>query len=214
MKGLCVDIKTGDLEEIISTIDAVSQYCDAVKINLQSVLGLTLDGHKRINEKIHSYGKFSIIDAKLGDIGSTNDLAFKFYRDAGYDALTFNPYSFNITEAVEKAAPLKLYVLVLMSNPQALKLQKQKINNEYLYEKVARECVEAGAYGVVVGATVSDGDYDNVKSITGQTSVLLPGIGVQGGGIRKECLNVVGRSITDSENVRGKVKEFYERTRD
>ena len=203
MKGLCVDIKSNNLEKIIRTISEVSDYCDAIKINLQSVLGLTLDEHKQIT----SHTNFSIIDAKLGDIGYSNKLALRFYERAGYDAITFNPYSGNIKETVNNTN-MNVYVLTLMSNPEALRIQ------ENVYDLVAKESVKSKAYGVVIGATIPEKYYLNVREIIGDMSVLHPGIGKQGGGIRKNCLNVVGRSITDSKNVRRSAKKFYERTRD
>jgi orotidine-5'-phosphate decarboxylase len=212
MKGLCVDIKEGKLKDVIKTTKRVGNYCDAIKINLQAFLDFGLEEHKKINKEISKYGKYSIIDAKLGDIGHSNEKAFRFYEKAGYNALTFNPYSFNIGESVQNTS-LDLYVLVLMSNPEALDFQKQKVGRKHLYEIVAEKSVEAGAYGVVVGATVDDDDYARVKKIVRCLSILHPGVGVQKGKLRENCLNAVGRSITQAENVEEKAKWYYERTR-
>jgi len=212
LKGLCIDIKTPSLKEILELINAVGDYCDAIKINSQATIGFSLDDHRRINERVHSFNKFSIIDHKLGDIGYSNKLALRAFEDAGYDAITLNPYSFNIHETVNDTR-MKVYVLVLMSNPQAQKLQKLVIEGKRLYEIVAEESVKSGAYGVVVGATVSDEDYNRVRDIIGGMSVLHPGVGAQGGALRKDCLNVVGRSITSAKNVKAMAEWYYERTR-
>ncbi|MEA3254928.1 MAG: orotidine 5'-phosphate decarboxylase / HUMPS family protein, partial [Candidatus Altiarchaeota archaeon] len=94
---LCIglDPSPGELDgaDILSfcldMVERTSDYAVAYKPNTQFILfTLNLTQLKKLNEEIHNAGCVSILDHKLGDIGSSNEAAFYWIAKAGFDALT------------------------------------------------------------------------------------------------------------------------------
>ncbi len=79
-------------------------------------------------------------------------------------------------------------VLVRTSNPGGGELQNLRVDGEPLYSIVARRVAEHwnrnGNCAVVVGATVPD-ELAAVRAIVGDMPILIPGIGAQGGDLRR-----------------------------
>ncbi|MCG3220055.1 MAG: hypothetical protein H7641_01640, partial [Candidatus Heimdallarchaeota archaeon] len=50
----------------------VAPYASAIKMNRQYLIGLTIDEIRQLNILVHQNNMLSIIDHKLGDIGSSN----------------------------------------------------------------------------------------------------------------------------------------------
>jgi len=76
-----------------SILKAVHPCICAVKINHHLVLPLgTFDGVQQLVEKIRGQGLIAIMDAKVNDIGSTNQVIAQYYFAAGFDALIANPF--------------------------------------------------------------------------------------------------------------------------
>jgi orotidine-5'-phosphate decarboxylase len=76
-----------------TVLEQVYPYLCAVKINNHLVLPLGLfDGVKQLVEKIHSKGLLAIMDAKVNDIGNTNQVIADYYYAAGFDAIIANPF--------------------------------------------------------------------------------------------------------------------------
>ena len=72
---------------------AVSPYVCAVKINHHLTLPLgTFDGVQQLVEQIHDLGMLGIMDAKVNDIGNTNQIIADYYFAAGFDAIIANPF--------------------------------------------------------------------------------------------------------------------------
>ena len=131
-----------------------------------------------------------IYDAKRGDIGSTNqgyvDHAFD---ELGADAITVHPYLGH-----ESLAPFLecrdkgVIVLVRTSNPGSGEFQDLDVRGEPLYRVVARRVAESwyrhGNCAVVVGATYLQ-ELVEVRRIVGDMPILIPGIGAQGGDVRR-----------------------------
>ena len=66
-------------------IKAVSPNVCAVKINHHLTLPLgTFDGVQQLVEQIHSLGMLAIMDAKVNDIGNTNQIIAEYYFAAGF----------------------------------------------------------------------------------------------------------------------------------
>ncbi|MCD6215520.1 MAG: orotidine-5'-phosphate decarboxylase [Candidatus Aenigmarchaeota archaeon] len=206
----------------MSLIENTQEYVCAIKPNTQFVLfPLTFNQIRKINEKAHKYGLISILDHKIGDIGSSNDSGLSWTKKAGFDALTFSPFAGNIREATEQAHKhsIGLICLTLMSNPQSVWVQKDSLNNGMpLYEKIAYEIKEAGTDGCVVGATghVTDDNIRKIREIVGDKAVFLcPGVGAQGGNIEKllrcagrNTLIHIGRSIMYANNQKNAAMEY------
>ena len=74
-------------------LKAVHPYVCAVKINHHLVLPLgTFDGVQQLVEQIRGQGLLAIMDAKVNDIGATNQVIADYYYAAGFDALIANPF--------------------------------------------------------------------------------------------------------------------------
>jgi len=207
----------------LEMIEYAGDYACAVKINSQySLFALGFKRLSALNELIHGYGMVSILDHKLGDIGSTNDSAMYWMQKCHFDALTFSPYAGNIAEATGMAHErgLGIFVLDLMSNPEAEGFQKKcKFNKIPLYLRVAEDVSSADSDGVVVGATghVREKDIEAVrKTIGSERIILFPGVGAQGGDVKKvmavggkNILINVGRDIIYDKNPRDKVMAYH-----
>ncbi|MFW6223282.1 MAG: orotidine 5'-phosphate decarboxylase / HUMPS family protein [Spirochaetota bacterium] len=172
-------------------VGAVAPHCAAIKPNVQYWKG---PGDIEIVEEVcaaaRELGLLIIEDAKLADIGSTNDAGF-FYAARRADAVTFAPFAGNVTEAVEQAHArgLGIIVLCLMSNPEYGR-EKTKLtpgHDEPQYRRIAAEARAAGADAVVVGAPspsnhITEAELSSVRSsIGGDMVALMPGVGAQGG---------------------------------
>ena len=131
-----------------------------------------------------------IYDAKRGDIGSTNqgyaDHAFDGLRA---DAITVHPYLGR--EALDPFLGRRekgTIILVRTSNPGGGEFQDLIVGDEPLYRVVARRVAETwnqhGNCAVVVGATYPD-ELAAVRRIVGTMPILIPGIGAQGGDLRR-----------------------------
>jgi orotidine-5'-phosphate decarboxylase len=173
-------------------LEAVAPFCSALKPNVQYWKG---PGDVEVVEEVcaaaHDLGLVVIEDAKLADIGATNDAGF-FYAARRADAVTVAPFAGNLAEATEQAHHLGvgIIVLCLMSNPEYAheKLNRRvQASEEPQYERIAREAVEAGADAVVVGAPsagnhITTAELETVRRHIGaELAVLMPGVGAQGG---------------------------------
>ncbi|MEM3030801.1 MAG: orotidine-5'-phosphate decarboxylase [Candidatus Micrarchaeia archaeon] len=215
------DITDGMLAYCIDVVEKAGASCCAAKANLQFVFPFSLKQFQKLNAVIHRQGLLSILDIKLSDIGSSNAASVYWIKEAGFDALTFSPFAGNVREGVELAhqKELGVFVLTLMSNPEARHFMKGKVAGIPAYRWIAREVREAGGDGVVVGATQAGRELEEIRAIVGsETIFLVPGVGAQGGNeervIRSAGENLlinVGRSILNAEDPVKSAREFNER---
>lgn len=135
-----------------------------------------------------------ILDAKRGDIGSTAEMysieAFSRYKA---DAVTINPYLGGDTlrpflDKKEKG----IVLLCRTSNPGAGDIQDIESNGEKLYRIIAKRAAEEWNYNnnimLVVGATYPE-ELKDIRRITGDIPFLVPGIGAQGGDVKRAVKN-------------------------
>lgn len=132
-----------------------------------------------------------ILDAKRGDIGSTNEGYVKFVFDyLGADAVTIHPYLGR--EAIQPFLDRKdkgIIILVKTSNPGAGEFQDiLNKRGEPLYLTVAKNVASAwntnGNCCLVVGATYPK-ELSIIRKAVGDIPLLIPGIGKQGGDIEQ-----------------------------
>jgi len=146
---------------------------------------------------------FTICDAKRGDIGSTNDAYARAIFDGwGFDAVTLHPYVGR--EALEPFLARKDRVSIILcrtSNPGAGELQDLTVDKKPLWqviaERVSQEWNANGNCMLVVGATYPE-ELRRVREIAGDMTLLVPGIGAQGGDAKATvtaALNRVGRGM-------------------
>ncbi len=134
-----------------------------------------------------------IVDAKRGDIGTTNDGYAQFLFDViGADAITVHPYlGAEAAGAFLERSEKGIYVLCRTSNPGARELQDLQVAYDGaqvpLYEAVAhnvdrlwnanRNC------GLVVGATYPR-ELGEIRNLVPDLPLLIPGVGAQGADVQ------------------------------
>jgi len=138
-------------------------------------------------------GLLVLLDAKRGDIGSTNRAYAEAYLRTDspipVDAMTISPYT-----GVDSLEPFfttaeqhgaGLFVLARTSNPEGQSIQAARLaDGRSVADAVAAEVGrrntgdEIGSFGLVVGAAVDDRPADLARM---GGFVLAPGIGAQGG---------------------------------
>ncbi len=131
-----------------------------------------------------------LLDAKRGDIGSTNKGYVKYAYDyLGADAVTLQPYlGRQALEPFLQIADKGCFILVRTSNPGAGELQDLLIDDIPLYkivaEKIVKEWNNSGNVMLVAGATYPE-ELAEIRKIAGDTTILTPGIGAQEGTLEK-----------------------------
>jgi len=200
----------------LDIIEKTSPHACAFKLNSQYILfNLNMEQLQELNQKIHGSGSISILDHKLSDIGSSNLAAIHSASKAGFDAITFSPFAGNIKEAINQCHSngLGIFVLTLMSNPEA-RIQKEFVlSGTPIYQWIATEAKDAD--GLVVGLTnnATETEIRKIREIAGKDKILLcPGLGAQGGSADKlpegNSLVNVGRDIIYSKDPAKKASEF------
>jgi len=194
-------------------LNAVHPYICAVKINHHLVLPLSaFDGVQRLVAKIHEKGLLAIMDAKVNDIGATNQVIAEYYYAVGFDALIANPFVgweeglkplFEVSQRLGRGVILLAY----MSHKGASEGYGQTIIDSETGAKIlqyvsfAKKALKWNADGVVVGATYPQ-KITEIKQILGEkVPIYSPGIGVQGGAAETALKAgasylIVGREIT------------------
>ncbi len=131
-----------------------------------------------------------VLDSKRADIGNTNNgYVVSAFDRLGADAITVHPYFGRDALAPFLARREKgIIVLVRSSNEGSGEFQALLVDGEPLYAVVARHVVdewnEHGNCLVMAGATHVD-ELAEVRRIVGDMPILIPGIGAQGGDLRK-----------------------------
>jgi orotidine-5'-phosphate decarboxylase len=184
------DIIFGKAQKILK---AVHPYICAVKINHHLTLPLGIfDGVQELVEQIRGQGMLAIMDAKVNDIGNTNQVIAEYYFSAGFDAIIANPFVgwdeglkplFEIAKRLNRG----IILLTYMSHKGASEGYGQTILDPETGEKTlqyvsfAKKALKWGADGVVVGGTFPQ-KITEVKKILGdKIAIYSPGIGAQGG---------------------------------
>ncbi len=161
-------------------------------------LALTLDYLRKQHPDI-----LTICDAKRADIGSTNAGYVAGILDRlGFDAITLNPYlGRDALEPFLSRADKGCIVLCRTSNPGAGELQDLDIHGRPLWQIVAEQVRDQwnmrGNCMLVAGATYPD-ELRQIRDIVGEMTLLVPGIGAQGGDIEKTVhagLNTSGQGM-------------------
>ena len=198
-------------------LKAVHPYICAVKINHHLTLPLgTFDGVHQLVEQIRGQGMLAIMDAKVNDIGNTNQIIAEYYFASGFDAIIANPFVgweeglkplFDVSKRLNRGVILLTY----MSHKGASEGYGQTIIDPETglqtpqYISFAKKALKWGADGVVVGATVPQ-KIAEVKQILGQNvAIYSPGVGAQGGAAETAIRAganylIVGREITNSDD--------------
>lgn len=151
--------------------------------------------------QLHHPDILTICDAKRGDVPSTSEAyASAIFDWFGFDAVTLNPYLGK--DALQPFLSREDKVCIILcrtSNPGSGELQDMLVNGQPLWQtvahKVANEWNDKQNCMVVVGATYPD-ELKQVRQQIGDMTILLPGIGMQGG----EVEQAVRAGVSDSGN--------------
>ena len=185
----------------LTLIEACLDFVPVIKLQIAFFEQLGPEGLKilsRICKLIKNSSTLCIIDAKRGDIGSTNRAYANTFFDQSCpypcDALTVNPWLGldTIEVFLEKTNNKKgLFILVHTSNPGSHDIQEKKINNnKKVYEDLAnnlKPMIERfkgksglSSIGIVAGATYKE-QLIKLRKTLSSAPFLIPGFGAQGG---------------------------------
>ena len=218
---LALDLEDSDPSRLLTrsmdTVRSVKDLICAIKINRQLILGLGLRAVADSIIKLASeFSIPTIMDAKLNDVGHTNDFMARTYFDAGFDAIIASPvagWKDGLDKVFEAAVSRKKAVLLLtyMSNPGAegfySMMADQGNGPRPLYEVLTSLALEWRANGVIVGAT-KPRIISIVRGLLGPTlAIYCPGVGPQGGDAKTAVdagatYLIVGRAIYASADPR------------
>jgi orotidine-5'-phosphate decarboxylase len=223
--------KRGDLlTKAQKVLEIVHPHICAVKINHHLVLPLgVFDGVQHLVNRIHDKELLAIMDCKVNDIGSTNQVIADYYYAAGFDALIANPFvgwEEGLEPIFRAAHRLNRGVILLtyMSHKGAKEGYGQTICDARKgvktaqYVSFAKKALKWNADGVVVGATYPEKIREVYDILREKVPIYSPGIGAQGG-VAETALKagsrylIVGREITLAENPAAKIEEIKAFTR-
>jgi len=211
-------------------LEQVYPYICAVKLNHHLVLPLGLfNGVKSLVDKIHAKGLLAIMDAKVNDIGNTNQIIADYYYAAGFDAIIANPFIgwedglkplFEASYRQDKGVIL----LTCMSHKGAVEGYGQTVTDPATGKSVsqymlfAQKAVAYKADGAVVGATVPEKIKEIYQVLGEQVPIYSPGVGAQGGSataaIKAGAVYlIVGREIVSAENPADAARKLWALTK-
>ena len=186
---LCVGLDQGEWEFNQKIIDQTHDLVCAYKPNFAFYEALGIKGWENLKKTVeylqrYHPGVVTIADAKRADIGNTNQGYVKaIFDELGFDAVTVNPYFGK--EALQPFLERKdkgIIILCKTSNPGSGEFQ------DLIWEKVAKNVVSEWNKNnnclLVVGATYPE-ELGQIRKIVGEMTLLVPGIGAQGGEVAK-----------------------------
>ena len=187
-------------------IEQTHQYVSAYKPNIAFYEARGIDGLHELKltmEYLQSEYPdiFTICDAKRADIGSTSEAyASAIFDNLGFDSITLHPYLgkdalLPFLERDDKGC----IILCRTSNAGAIEFQDLEVDGKRLWqviaEKVSNDWNENNNCMLVVGATYPN-EMKVVRDNVGDMTLLVPGIGVQGGNVQQ--------TVTSGLNSQGK----------
>jgi orotidine-5'-phosphate decarboxylase len=225
---LALDLEDPDpsrlLKESTNIVQDVKDSICAVKINRQLILTL---GLRTVADNIvklaNGLSLPTIMDAKLNDVGHTNEFMARAYFDSGFDAIIASPvagWEDGLDKVLETANARRRGVLLLtyMSNPGAeafysLMTKDRSGDTRPVFEILAELALKWKAHGVIVGAT-RPGVISRVRQLIGPNlPIFSPGVGAQGGDAKRAVeagatYLIVGRAIYASPDPKSAAMAF------
>lgn len=181
-------------------IDQTAEYVAAFKPNTASYEVRGEQGWHELKMTAEYIQKnypniFTICDAKRADIGYTSELYARAILDnLNFDAITLHPYlgQDGIKPFLERKDKISV-ILCRTSNPgagelQDLVVQANSLPGKPLWQIIAKKVSEEWNFNhncmLVVGATYLK-ELANVRNIVGEMTLLVPGVGTQGGSVEE-----------------------------
>lgn len=195
-------------------IDETHPYTAAYKLNVAFYEALGVEGVKQLKRTVdYLYDNHPdiivIADAKRGDIGHTNQAYVRaIFDELGADAVTLHPYLGR--EALEpflERDDKACIILCRTSNPGAGDLQDLLVEGQkplwlHVAEQVTNVWNTRWNCMLVVGATYPD-EMTRVRSVVGEMTLLVPGVGAQGGNVEaviRAGINSAGKGLIVSSS--------------
>jgi orotidine-5'-phosphate decarboxylase len=151
---------------------------------------------------------FTICDAKRGDIGSTNQgYVIAILDDMGFDAMTLHAYAGRqaLKPFLDRTDKASIF-WCRSSNPGAEEFQDLQSDGKPLWqiiaEHVSQEWNTNNNCMLVAGATYPE-ELKQIRGLVGDMTLLIPGIGAQGGDVEKTVkagLNSSGKGMIISSS--------------
>lgn len=176
-------------------VEQCHEYAAAFKMNIAFYEARGDQGIKELKQtmeyiRVYYPDIFTICDCKRADIGNTNqgyvDSLFDWF---GFDAITLHPYLGE--EALQPFLERKdkgSIILCRTSNLGASELQDLIVGGKPIWQIVAERVSEVWNKNnnclLVVGATYPE-EMKKIRSLVGDMTFLVPGIGAQGGSIEE-----------------------------
>lgn len=177
-------------------IDATKDLVAIYKYNLAFFEGLGLSGLqdlKKIVDYTHSVDRLALLDGKRNDIGNSSRLYAKgIFEELEGDAITVNPYMGG--DSIQPFFDYQdkgVFILTRTSNPGAADFQSLECEGKPLYQKVVEKAIEWDKnknIGLVTGAPWPE-ELGIIRKIAPNTTLLIPGVGTQGGETEKTIRN-------------------------
>ena len=177
-----------------SIIDSTEKFAVAFKFNIAFFEAYGIDGLVSLERLIEYVNKqypdvFTIADAKRGDIGnSSSRYAIAFFEKFSFDSITVSPYMGK--DSIEPFLSFEnrhTIILALTSNSGAMDFQFISSEGKKVYEHVIVESKKwKGNENImyVIGATKAI-HLENVRKLTPNSFLLIPGVGKQGGSLEE-----------------------------
>ncbi|RZL45045.1 MAG: orotidine-5'-phosphate decarboxylase [Pedobacter sp.] len=178
-------------------IDATHDICVAYKPNTAFYESRGVKGWETLVNTWKHFPKdvFTIADAKRGDIGNTSAMyAEAFFNiesaDMSFDSVTVAPYM-----GKDSVSPFLnhenkwVILLALTSNAGSQDFQVKQSDDQKLYEQVittSQKWATSDQMMYVVGATKAE-EFQNIRQLTPDHFLLVPGVGAQGGSLSAVC---------------------------
>ena len=210
---LILSLDEKDYAKAMAATKACAPYIAAVKVHPEMPLYWKKSHSEAVAEIKKACGqKPVILDAKLADIDSSNQMKSAYYYDAGFDAIICHGFSGQdaVAAVVSEAKKRDKGVFLLVS----------MTSKGHLFDlrKTVHLCAIAKAVGVD-GIIAPGNDYERLaiaRSFIGPDMLIIsPGIGKQGGESAKALeagcdFFIVGRSIIESGDPAKAAKEFFD----
>lgn len=189
-------------------IDATADYAAAFKFNMAFYETNGADGWRQLAQSVEYLRErhpdiLIISDAKRADIGNTSGAyAQAIFDQLNFDAVTLNPYlGRDALQPFLDYADKACIILCRTSNPGSAEIQNLRVSGLPLWQIVAEKTAgpwNANDNCLLVASATNPAELAQIRAIAGEMTLLVPGIGAQGGDIKAAVnsgLNSAGRGL-------------------